>query len=339
MAPTNGQKTDSLIAKLRTDPFAFDFFAAVRLLQHEARDQPRIGYSWTPAQDPVRFAQNPAMEFAPSTLEALRQEEPARAPVLYSRHFGLFGPNGPLPLCLTEFARQRILHHGDATFTAFSNVFHHRLISFLFRAWADARKTVDSDRPEDSNWSHYIGALVGLGMDSMRNRDSVPDSAKLFFAGRMAPHSRNAEGLEAILQVFFGVATELQTFVGRWMTLPPGSTCKLGDSLATGRLGSTAIAGNRIWTCQHHIRVRFGPLKRNDFQRLLPNGQAFSRLRDWIRLYTGEEYSWDVQLVLVRTEVPALKLGGNMALGWNTWVSTQPFADDAIICFTGAGEN
>ena len=33
---------------------------------------------------------------------------------------GLFGPNGPLPLVFTEFARERILHHNDHTLRVFS---------------------------------------------------------------------------------------------------------------------------------------------------------------------------------------------------------------------------
>ena len=129
MAGADGQTTNSLIAELTEKPFAFDFYAAVRLLQSRFPNQPRIGHSWSPAQDPVRFAQSAALDFAPSTLEAVQRKEPSRPPVVYSRHFGLFGPNGPLPLCLTEYARERALHHGDVTFPAFCNVFHHRLLS------------------------------------------------------------------------------------------------------------------------------------------------------------------------------------------------------------------
>ncbi len=333
MAPADGQTTDPLIEKLRKEPFAFDFYAAVRLLQSHAPAQPRIGHSWSPAQDPVRFAQSPAMDFASSTLETLRQKDPSRPPVLYSRHFGLFGANGPLPLCLTEFARQRILHHGDTTFAAFCNVFHHRLLSFFFRAWADAQKTVDFDRPGDEHWAYYIGALFGLGMDSLRDHDHVPDRATCYFAGRLAQQDRTAEGLEAIVREFFGVPTELQTFVGRWMDLPPNSACKLGDSPATGKLGVTAIAGARIWTCQLHFRLRFGPMKLVDFERMLPSGSSFLRLRDWVRLYCGEHYSWDVQLVLSGAEVPLTRIGHSGRLGWSTWLRTAPFSGDAVITF------
>jgi len=329
MASPDGQTTDPLIAQLAEKPFSFDFYAAVRLLQSRSPDQPRIGHSWSPRQDPVRFAQSPALEFAPSTLEAVRQKDPARPPTLYSRHFGLFGPNGPLPLCLTEYARDRILHHGDVTFVAFCNVFHHRLLSFFFRAWADAQKTVDFDRPNDQHWSHYVGSLMGIGMDSLEGRDSVPDRAKLYFAGRLVQQARNAEGLEAILQDFFGIQTEVWTFVGRWLKLPPGSSCKLGYSPETGTLGATVILGARVWTCQLHFSLRMGPMKLVEFERLLPLGDSFKRLCDWIRQYAGDHYSWDLRLVLARDEVPAIQIGRYGRLGWTTWLKTKPFGHDA----------
>ncbi len=341
MVATDGQTPDSLIETFRREPYTFDFFAAVRLLQSRAAEMPRIGHSLWPAQDPVRFAQNPSTNFAPTTIEEFSRRAESRAPVLYSRHFGLFGPNGPLPLCLTEFALERMLHHRDDTFAEFCNVFHHRLTSFFFRAWADTQKTVDFDRPNDENWTNYIGALIGLGMDSLRDRDSVPDQAKLYFAGRLSAGSRNAEGLEAIVREFFGVPTELHTFVGRWMDLPPDSLCKLGASPSTGKLGSTAIAGSRIWSCQLHFRLRFGPLTWAEFERLLPTGPSFKRLRDWVRLYVGDQYSWDVQLVVSGREIPKVQLpkAGQQAkapqLGWNTWVTTKPFVSDAVISFPG----
>jgi len=329
MAGADGQTPDPLIAKLKAQPFAFDFNAAVRMLQSRFPKQPRIGHSLTPAQDPVRFAQSPSLEFASSTIESVQQKDPSRPLVFYSRHFGLFGPNGPLPFCYTEHARERIMHERDGTFTAFCNIFHHRLTSFLFRAWADSQKTVDFDRPTDQHWSHYVGALVGVGMDSLGGRDSVPDRAKLYFAGRLVQQTRNAEGLEAIIQDFFAVPTEMQTFVGRWLNLPRGSDCKLGGSRATGTLGVTAIVGSRVWTCQLHFRLRLGPMKLVDYERLLPCGPSFKRLRDWVRQYAGEQYSWDAQLVLLKEEVPRTYLGRFGRLGWTVWLKTKPFEQDA----------
>jgi type VI secretion system protein ImpH len=269
------------------------------------------------------------LDFAPATLEALRRKDPQCPPVLYSRHFGLFGPNGPLPLCYTEFARDRILHHGDSTFAAFCNAFHHRLLSFFFRAWADAQKAVDFDRPADQHWGPFTASLIGLGMDSLLERDSVPDRSKLFFAGRLVQQTRNVEGLEAIVQEFFGVRTELQSFVGRWLNLPTEAKCRLGASPETGALGATVILGSRFWSCQLHFRLRLGPLHLAEYERLLPTGSSFRRLRDWIRQYAGEHFSWDVQLVLSRDEVPVIQLGRGGRLGWTTWLKSLPFTRDA----------
>lgn len=334
MAGTDGQTPDPLITKLTEQPYSFNFNAAVRLLQSHFHEQPRIGHSVSPKQDPVRFAQSPALDFAAATIEAVQQKDPACPLVFYSRHFGLFGSNGPLPLCFTEFARERIMHHGDSTFTAFCNIFHHRLVSFFFRAWADAQKTVDYDRPADQHWPEYLGSLIGIGMGSLLHRDRVPDRAKLYFAGRLVSQARNAEGLEAIIQDFFNLRTEVQTFMGRWLNLPAGSECQLGRSPTTGTLGSSMIVGSRVWTCQLHFRLRLGPMGFQEFERMLPIGSSFQRLCDWVREYAGEQYSWDVQLVLKREEVPAIHLGRAGRLGWTTWLKTRPFerdADDLIL--------
>ena len=332
MAGPDGKATDALMAKLAEAPFAHDFCAAVRRLQSHFPGLPRIGYSRKLAQDPVRFAQNPGLEFAPATLEKLERKDPARPPVLFSRHFGLFGPNGPLPLCLTEYALERMTLPGtrrDPTFVAFCNVFHHRLLSFFFRAWADARKTVDFDRPSDQNWGRFLGSLVGMGMESLLERESVPDRATLYFSARLVQRTRNTEGLEAIVQDFFAIPTRLKTFVGRWLNLPVGSQCKLGASPESSLLGATVIVGSRFWTCQLHFRLRMGPMNLADYERMLPTGASFRRLRDWVRFYTSDQYSWDVQLVLAKGEVPPIQMGKAGLLGWTTWLKTKPFDHDA----------
>lgn len=328
MADPTGPTSNPLIEKLAEQPFAFDFFAAGRLLQAFFSSSPRLGYSWSPAQDPIRFAQSPALDFASATLEALKQKD-GSPPVLYSRHFGLFGPNGPMPLCFTEFARERILHHHDPTLAAFCNIFHHRLLSFLFRAWADAQKTVDFDRPTEQLWPQFAGSVVGLGMASLLHRDSVPDRAKFFFAGRLVQQSRNAEGLEAIIQDFFALPTQLHTFVGRWLDVPANSICKLGASPETGALGLTTIVGSRFWTCQLHFRIRLGPMRLVEYERMLPTGSSFRRLCDWVREYSGDHFSWDAQLVLAKEEVPLVQLGVFGRLGWTTWLRASPFDHDA----------
>lgn len=331
MAGAAGNTPDSVIAEIAANPPGFDFFTALRRLQAAFDGKPRIGCSLRPSEDPVRFAQTPALDFAPSTIEALQSDpvDPGRPPTMFVRHFGVFGPNGPLPLVFTEYARDRIYHHGDKTFAAFCNVFHHRLMSLFFRAWAESNKAVDLDREQDANWVHYLGALFGISGEGFAGRDSLPDGAKLFFSGRLVTQSRNAEGLAAIIQDFFNVKTELLPFVGRWMNLPDDYRCKLGDSPETGALGRNVIIGSRVWAGQLHFRLRLGPMRLQDLERLLPSGNSFRRLRDWVRLYTTDQFTWDVQMILAKDEVPAMQLGKSGRIGWTSWLKTGPFDHDA----------
>lgn len=334
MADTDRQAPNHLIEELAQRPFAFDFFRAVRLIENWRRDLPRLGRSLSPAQDPVRFCQNPSLVFAPSTLESFQQTAGDFPPKLHVRFFGLLGPNGPLPPHLTEHAFDRQLHYGDRTFTEFLNVFHHRLASFFYRAWADNQKAVDLDRLEDQRFAYFIGSFFGIGMDSLQKRDAVQDWAKLYFAGRLAPQVRNAEGLEAILREYFEIRTELHTFVGRWMDLPADSICRLGESVETGSLGVNTILGSRFYECQLNFRVRLGPMKLSDYERMLPRGESFERLKHWVLNYCEEHYFWDAQLVLEADEVPETQLGRAGRLGWTTWLKTKPFdrdPDDLIL--------
>src|SRR5205085_3092497 len=124
MASSSGQTPDTLIEALEKRPFTFDFYRAVRLLQSQFPKHARIGCSFSPSEDPVRFAQSASLIFAPSTLEALRHSAGSPAPRLFVRHFGLLGPNGPMPLHFTEHAYERQLRFGDHTLAGFLNIFH-----------------------------------------------------------------------------------------------------------------------------------------------------------------------------------------------------------------------
>lgn len=334
MASPSRQKTSDIIQALHEEPHGFDFFRAVRLLEAQFADWPRVGESRSPRQDALRFKQLPSLAFAPSTLDGFEAGGEGNPAKLFVNFAGLFGPHGPLPLHVTEHARDRLRNSGDGAMTAFLDVFHHRFLSLFYRAWAVNQKTVDMDRPEDSRYAAYLGALFGLGMDSLRNRDAVSDWAKLYFSGRLVCQTRHAEGLEAIIQDYFGMPTAIETFSGHWMTLPENSVCQLGDSPETGSLGVTTILGSRFWDCQLKFRIRVGPIGLAELTRLLPIGESFKRLRTWVLTYVNYELFWDAQLILKKEEVPEISLGQSGMLGWTCWLRSQPFdhdADDLIL--------
>ena len=319
----------ALFEALRRKPYAFHFFQALRRLECLCPDRPRLGKSLRLADDPVRLTQEPSLAFAPATLAAFDPGAEGRPPRLSEYFLGLFGPQGPLPLHLTEYARDRSRNHGDHTFACFADIFHHRILCLFYRAWADAQPTVSFDRPETDRFNVYIGAPFGLGMPSLWNRDAAPDLAKLHYAGRLVGQTRNPEGLQAILADFFNLPVTIENFVGHWLPLSETSRCRLGTSPTTGLLGVTAVIGERVWDCQYKFRIVIGPMPLEEFQRFLPGSDSLRRLVAWVRNYVGDELLWDVNLILKREEVPPLKLGEETQLGWTTWLTSQPLGRDA----------
>jgi type VI secretion system protein ImpH len=330
----------ALLTHLVTAPWEHGFFQTLRRLEALYRDRPRFGRSVRPAQDAVRLAQEPSAVFAPTTLAAWEPEQDGQAARLLVHFFGLFGPDGALPLHLTEYARDRRRNHRDPTFQRFTDIFHHRALSLFYRAWANVRPTVSFDRPADDRFALYVGSLIGLGMDSLRNRDGMPDLTKLHFAGHLSNQTRHADGLASILLDFFGTPVRIESFVGAWLSLQPDDRTKLAQAPQTGTLGKTALLGARVWSRQHKFRVVIGPLSLGDYGRLLPGGASLHRLIPIVRNYAGDSLEWDVNIILRRDEVPPTRLGcrktGGGQLGWTTWLMPRSKPTDAADLFLDA---
>jgi type VI secretion system protein ImpH len=331
VAATNGRATArvALFAALARAPWSFDFFQALRRIEGLFADRPRLGRALRPGDEPVRISQEASVAFAPSTLSAC-EVNGERPPRLEQRFFGLLGPNGPLPLHLTEYARERLMHHADPTLARFLDLFHHRLGLFFYRAWAEARPTVHQDRPEEDRFSMYVGSLAGHGLPASRNRDAVPDHAKRFFVGHLARNPKNAEGLASILEGFFRLPARVDQFVLGWLDLPRDQRTVLGgQSRLSGILGHDTVIGERVRDVQSRFRAVIGPMDLDRFGDFLPGGRSLERLKHWVRNYVGFEFDWDVQLVLARDEVPGTRLGREGQLGWTTWLGARRATTDA----------
>ena len=344
MAATNGQPTNAVIEAISRQPQHFEFFWAVRLLQAQFPRLPRIGHSKLLQQDPIRFGQKPSLAFEAASIHSL---EPGDVPKLQLTSFGLFGPNGPMPTCMTEYA----LLAGSAL-APFADVFHHRLISLFYRAWESAQKAADLDRARiqppaaeaagetdegsgekfsEQRFARFISSLFGFGLASLHHAGVVPDNAKLYYSGQFVSQWRNAEGVEAILSDYFELPARVEQFVGRWIDVPEENFTRLGQDSETAVLGQTAIAGRRFWDRRMNFRIHLGPMNLEDFLKFLPRQPSFDRLRAWVSDYVGQEFLWDLRLILKQDQVPPISLGGVGQLGWITFLRTSevPFGHDA----------
>ena len=319
----------ALLQRLAETPAAFDFHAALRQLECAFPEHPRIGQASRPAEEPMRFGQQPSLSFEPAMLARLQPGEGGKAPRLLLNFFGALGANGPLPLHLSEYVRERERNLNDPTLARFLDIFHHRMASLFYRAWANAQPAVSLDRPGADRFADYVASLIGLGMPSLQGRDSVPQRAKQHYAGRLAPHARNAEGLAALLSDDLRMPVRVEPFIGHWMALPSDGLWALRSGPDAERLGVGTVLGRKVWNAQGKFRLLIGPLDMTQVRRLLPGQPGLRRLIDWVRQYAGLTLDWDINLIVARQHLPGTRLGQGARLGWSSWLSSAaPREDD-----------
>lgn len=317
------------LEELRRAPERFSLFAALRLLEQAFPQQPRLGEARKAADDVVRLGHKPHLVFAPSDVASFEEDDAGRQQ-LEQHSFGLFGPNGPLPAHVTELAYERRRHVDDSTVVDFLNVFQHRLISLFYRAWANSDPTTSFDRPESDRFMMYVGAMLGLGPPAARGRDCVSDYAKLSRAALFGHQTRSAAALQAILADYFGVPARIKEFIGARLTVPPELRCRLGRDPAI--LGDGAFLGSAVWQSQHKFEIVFGPLTLAKLETFLPGGRGLRELSALVRLFTNNEWTWQLRLLLLQEEIPRTRPGRAGKLGWTSWLGThRGVAEDVLI--------
>ncbi|MFS2222879.1 type VI secretion system baseplate subunit TssG [Pantoea sp. B65] len=320
---------------LAAAPWRYDLFQLLRHIDARSGERYPLGRAPLPLHEPLRLGQLPAMAFAPSTLAQVSARATADDGgqlydiAIYS--FGLFGPNGPLPLHITEYVRERIYHYQDRSLTAFADLFHHRLILLFYRAWADAQPVVSLDRPDNHHFAHYIASLTGMGLPQQLNRGGLSTHARFAVAGHLSRHARDAEGLSKILRHYFAVPVRLVENLPHWLRIDRRDQARLASGRKVPRLGKNAFLGVAIRDVQHKFCIELGPMPLAAYQDFLPGQSATQQLCDWVKQYLGIEFIWQIRLLLDAGEVSGVVLGGAARLGFTSWLgqsaTAQPRGD------------
>jgi len=330
--PETTSDTSELEAALVNDPHSFSFFQAVRLLETLLSDRRSVGGFGDPDEEVARFSVPPSLAFPASEIQEfeLTDEEPARLAVNF---MGLTGPLGVLPFEYTMLVAQRRADR-DTSLRDFLDIFHHRFISLFYKAWKKSRVTVPEEEGQGARYARHLLNLIG-NVASTADRDPVTSGdALLFYAGLLASQQRSAIGLQQLLEEYFDVPVEIQQFVGAWYPLHHSTQCSLGSERdGASQLGIGAVAGDEVWDQQTRIRIKLGPLSKDQYDQFLPTGSASVPLRNLTRFYCGDELDFEVQLILAQEDVPGCVIGeaGDDAapLGWSTWIRSAPFTRDA----------
>ncbi len=317
-------------AALDAEPYRFDFFQAVRLLQRMAPDRHAVGQFVDPSEEAVRFTVNPSIAFPASQIQAISRPEDA-PPHLSVNFMGLSGPLAVLPVFYTEKIIEQQRSKKDGALRDFFDIFHHRMLSLFYQAWQKYRFTVAYETGARDRFSHHLLDLMGLGTAGLANRQTVADDSLIYYAGLLAHAPRTAAALEQILKDYFEVPVEVEQFAGGWYRLDADTQCRLEQgNPASSQLGLGAVVGDEVWDQQSRLRVHLGPLSFEQYLDFLPTGSAYKPLASLLNFFGNRELDFDVRLILRRDEVPRCKLGvtdpSGPQLGWVTWIKSRPTA-------------
>ena len=317
--------------KLRREPFFFDFFQAVRLLERFLPERTSVGQFAHPNTEVARFTVHPSLAFPASQIQAMDYPEDGPTNMMVN-FMGLTGPQGVLPNPYTSLIIER-LRASDSSPRDFLDIFNHRIISLFYRAWRKYRFDVAYEQGERDLFSRHLLSLLGLGSEGLRDRQAVSDDSLIYYAGLLAQRPRSAQALQQILADYFDVPVEIEQFAGAWYRLDPETQCRLSEgSSESGELGFGAVVGDEVWNQQSKVRVVLGPLTLERYVDFLPDGQSWEPLRAWVQFFSNDEWDFEVKLILEREQVPACTLGAEGAsgpqLGWVSWVKSAPLGRD-----------
>jgi type VI secretion system protein ImpH len=179
-----------------------------------------------------------------------------------------------------------------------------------------------------------LRSFLGIGTPGLVNRQDVPDTSLIYYAGLLSLMPKSALGLQQFISDYFDVPILVEEFGGSWHALSEQDICQFADPPTEAeQLGFGVVVGDAVWDRASRARMRVGPLKIDRYLEFLPGGKGYRTIQALTRFYTNGEIIFEVQLILDRDSVPPCQLGADSGappqLGWLTWMNlSRPRLED-----------
>jgi len=309
------------------------FYPLVHLLERLGGDGGPVGTDASPEQEVIRFRHDPALAFSAADVVEVRElQRPAlfsdpdcaerRGWEVVTTFLGLSGAVSPIPLYLSE----EVAREDPETpqLRDFLDLFHHRLISLLYRARASRDVPNGWRRDGRDAWTPRLLALLGVDVGEPARGGALPAWRLLRLAPLLAERVVTADALEAVLEDALAedlgdARVEIEPFAGAWVDIPAGDQVALG--VRASRLGELVL-GRRVYDAAGRFRVVIGPLTSEGHGRFTYGG-ALRRVTEVLDALVAEPLEREIVLWLAADAAPQLRLGASR-LGRDAWLAGQP---------------
>ncbi|WP_201590394.1 type VI secretion system baseplate subunit TssG [Psychrobacter fozii] len=322
----------SYLTGLLAAPQSYELLQALRLVQHE------VSMGHAPIE--VRYRASLSLAYPQAEIESMAliaqdnmegsdnlvEDGQIKASSLMARQIevcpaviGLTGPLSALPSMYTDHLASRVNHAKDKAAPAFLDLFNHRLTDLYVEAswFYNLPLQYELKDKKDS----YLLSLRAL---ARQPKKLTAIDSLIAYAGMIAPGRLTADQLSHVLSHFLDSTVSVEQFVPEWFDLPASEQTALGGQHAA--LGLSAFCGARVVQFDSKIRIVFHQLDAKRYLRLLPAGDMYQVIIDFIRKWCGVCLAVEMQLELDKQYITPLSLSesGFGGLGQGGFLVSQP---------------
>ncbi|MCE3045905.1 MULTISPECIES: type VI secretion system baseplate subunit TssG [Legionella] len=307
------QSSPEIVKKLLAQPKSFNFYQAIRLLNHEIEQERLQGI---PASlDIVPWL---SLAFPETDIEDIKKNQ--NKYILTATFLSLFGTTSPLPTFYTEqLIQDEFYEIGEVKYLL--NIIHKRLYDLMYGVWSKNRIIEQFVEHHNREIEDALFGLIGLALTEVREK--IPHYLRLLkYSGHWINTHRSLNGLRNFLTDFFKVPIEVKSFFLAMQSIPYDQRCHIGHS--NHQLNRTAYLGSRIRASSNNVLIRIGPLNASVFPTFLIDSSNINLMQLLLKLYVREPFNYMMEVILDRGSLHGMQLSSSMyPLGVASWLAPE----------------
>jgi len=298
------------LAELEQGARRYSFFRLVYLLERVYNKAPPVGQHGPASEERVRLRADTSMIFASSDVSALahvKYPDSVERVRVTTSFMGLYGSVSPLPAYYVEQIAVSDYQGGPQPIREFFDVFHHRLLSLVYRTWTKYRFAVSYRKRGTDPFTRRMFCAVGV--DGFRDAEPALDRfLYLRYAPLLASKSRSVRGLDVVLHdLFGGMGVDIEQFIGHWTLIEKPLRNKLG--VMNHQLGESLTIGRYVYDATGRFKITLGPLSYDEYLSFLPGGHRRPVLRSVVSTFTRGQHDVVLELHVKTDDAPRFQLG------------------------------
>ncbi len=300
---------------------SYSFIQAIRLLGYYLRVQ---GDEFEGVmRRKIRVHPQLSLDFPGTDIISIEQK--ATDPDKYfitATFLGLYGASSPLPTFYTEDLLDEASEDKSIS-RDFLDIINSPAYVLFFKCWAKYSFVYSLVESRRDDLLERLFCLLGFGTEKIRQSVRYPTQL-LRYIGIATQMPRSAEGLRALISDVISEPTiDIEQCIPAQVEIPADQRCILGRR--GHRLGEDASIGAFVADATGKFRIHAGPLAEKKLQELLPGGEPFALIGNFVEYYLDQPLDWDVEIEVHEAEINPINLGHAdcCRLGWNTWLGSD----------------